>query len=301
MSAETQTDSAEASTEALTPALPGGAIQADAGPGHTITGDLRLHEFSSRVFRNTRLLRVWLPEGYDLETNRERQYPVLYLNDGQNLFDAATSFIGVEWGVDETADGLIRMGVIPPMIVVGMDNAQSSRTQEYLPYVTRELPDKTVNGKNYPRFLMKEVMPFIQQTYRVKTGPENTGLGGSSLGALITLYTVMAKPGVFGRILLESPSLFVSERKVLRQSKSTKAWPQRVFVAIGTNETERERQRQAVIDDVLKLEKNLLAAGLGGDRLQVVVDPGATHNEGEWAKRLPAALEFLFGTLGTSE
>ena len=296
MSAETQTYPAEASTEANTPALPGGGIRADVGPGHTITGDLRLHEFPSQVFCNTRLLRVWLPEGYDAEANRERQYPVLYLNDGQNLFDAATSFIGVEWGVDETTDGLIRTGVIPPMIVVGVDNAQGSRTNEYLPYVTRELSDKTVNGKNYPRFLMKEVMPFIQQTYRVKTGPENTGLGGSSLGALITLYTVMAKPGVFGRILLESPSLFVCERKVLRQSKSTKVWPQRVFVAIGTNETERERQRQAVIDDVLTLEKHLLAAGLGGDRLQVVVDVGATHNEGEWAKRLPAALAFLFST-----
>ena len=275
--------------------LSGGAFRADDGPGHTITGDFRLHEFRSRIFRNSRLLRVWLPPEYGSDFSQQVRYPVLYLNDGQNLFDSATSFIGVEWGVDETADRLIREGVIPPMIIVGMDNAQARRAKEYLPYITPELPDKTVNGKNYPRFLVEEVMPFIEGTYRVRNGPEFTSLGGSSLGALITLYTVMAKPGVFGRVLLESPSLFVSERKVLRQTKLAQAWPQRMFVAIGTNETERERHRQAVIDDVLTLEHHLRAAGLGEDRLKVVIDPGARHSEGEWAKRLPDAMTFLFG------
>ena len=87
------------------------------------TGDLRLHEFPSRVFRNTRFLRVWLPPGYDDSENADRRYPILYLNDGQNLFEPSTSFAGVEWQVDETADRLIREGVVPPMIIVGIDNA----------------------------------------------------------------------------------------------------------------------------------------------------------------------------------
>src|ERR1700692_2642121 len=86
------------------------------------TGDLRLHQFSSRIFRNTRFLRVWLPPGYDDPANLRRYYPVLYLNDGQNLFEAATSFTGIEWQVDETADRMIRESAIPPMIVVGLDN-----------------------------------------------------------------------------------------------------------------------------------------------------------------------------------
>src|ERR1700684_51714 len=90
----------------------------------SVTGDLRLHEFHSRIFRNTRMLRVWLPPRYDAPENAARHYPVLYLNDGQNLFDRATAFAGVEWQVDETADRLIRQEVIPPLIVVVIDNAQ---------------------------------------------------------------------------------------------------------------------------------------------------------------------------------
>src|ERR1700729_1868933 len=90
------------------------------------TGDLRLHEFRSRIFRNTRFLRVWLPPGYDDPANANRRYPVLYLNDGQNLFEAAISFTGVEWQVDETGDRLIREGVVAPMIVVGVDNTGKS-------------------------------------------------------------------------------------------------------------------------------------------------------------------------------
>src|SRR5580700_3997611 len=90
-------------------------------------GDLRLHEFRSRIFRNTRFLRVWLPPEYDNGENAGRHYPVLYLNDGQNLFEPATAFAGVEWQVDETADRLIRDGVIPPMIIVGIDHAGKDR------------------------------------------------------------------------------------------------------------------------------------------------------------------------------
>src|SRR5580693_4577652 len=98
------------------------------------TGDLRLHEFRSRIFRNTRLLRVWLPPGYDDAQNAGRHYPVLYLNDGQNLFETSTAFAGIEWQVDETADRLIREGAVPPLIVVGIDNTGKERIREYMPH-----------------------------------------------------------------------------------------------------------------------------------------------------------------------
>src|ERR1700756_977504 len=98
------------------------------------TGDLRLHEFRSRFFRNTRFLRVWLPPGYDDSENSARRYPVLYLNDGQNLFEPSTSFTGVEWQVDETAERLIREGQVPPMIIVGIDNAGKGPLRESIPY-----------------------------------------------------------------------------------------------------------------------------------------------------------------------
>ena len=186
-------------------------------------GDLRLHKFRSRIFRNSRFLRVWLPPGYDDPANASRRYPVLYLNDGQNLFEASTSFTGVEWQVDETSERLVREGVIPPMMVVGIDNAGKDRLREYLPHRSLQPMMLRVQGSRYPDFLMKEVMPFVARNYRVAPGPENTGLGGSSLGALIALYTAVVRPNVIGRLLIESPSLWASNRQMIRESRGHQA------------------------------------------------------------------------------
>jgi enterochelin esterase-like enzyme len=264
-------------------------------PASSIAGELKLHQFKSRVFSNQRLLRVWLPAGYDAPDNMGRRYPVLYLNDGQNLFDASTSYIGVEWQVDETADLLIREKRIPPIIVVGIDNAQSDRIKEYVPYPTPEIPLRRVQGKKYPDFLMKEVMPFIRRRYRIASGAANTGLGGSSLGALIALYTVIGHPNVFGHLLLESPSLFVGNGKVLRDSERNRRWPLRIFLGIGTQETGDAKRNQQVVEDVRRLEQILCQAGLTNERLRVDVEEGAPHSELAWAKRFPEALAFLFG------
>ena len=241
------------------------------------------------------MLREWLPPRYDEPDNSARHYPVLYLNDGQNLFDLATAFAGVEWQVDETADRLIRQEVISPLIVVGIDNTQGDRIKEYLPYRSFHPPVLRPQGKRYPDFLMGEVMPFVYERYRIARGAENTGLGGASLGALISLYTVIARPGVFGKLLLESPSLFVSNRKILKYSRHVRHWPAKAFLAIGTRESGREDKDRQVVEDVRALERNLRRAGLDDRRLQVRIDEGATHNEGEWAKRFPDALSFLFG------
>ena len=260
----------------------------------SVTGDLRLHEFRSRIFRNTRMLRVWLPPRYDTPDNSARHYPVLYLNDGQNLFDRATAFAGVEWQVDETADRLIRQEVIVPLIIVGIDNAQGERIKEYLPFRSFNPPILRPLGKRYPNFLINEVIPFVCERYRVARGPENSALGGSSLGALISLYTVIQRPEVFGGLLLESPSLFISYRRIVKFSRLVRQWPAKVFLAIGTREAGREDKDRQVVEDVRELERTLRRAGLDDRRLLVKVDEGATHNESEWAKRFPEALSFLF-------
>ncbi len=260
------------------------------------TGDLRLHEFRSRIFRNTRFLRVWLPPGYDNSANAGQCYPVLYLNDGQNLFEAATSFTGVEWQVDETGDRLIREGVVPPMIIVGMDNAAKDRIREYMPHRSLHPMMLRVQGSRYPSFLIKEVMPFLARNYRVASGSENTGLGGSSLGALIALYTAAVCPGVIGRMLLESPSLWASNRQIIRQSRRVKRWPQRIFLATGTSEVGRKEQDQSVVDDVRELAGILRRAGLDDERLRLVIEDESTHHESAWARRFPEALAFLFGS-----
>lgn len=267
----------------------------EAAYNSSVVGDLRLHEFSSRIFRNTRMLRVWLPPSYDAPENRERHYPILYLNDGQNLFERSTAFAGVEWEVDETADRLIREEAIPPMIIAGIDNATTDRIKEFLPYRSLSPPVLRPLGKRYPDFLMNEVMPFLYQRYRIARGPENTGLGGSSLGALIALYTAIDRPGMFGRLLLESPSLFVSGRRLLKYSRHFRQWPAKVYLAIGTRESGRPDKDGQVVEDVLELERVMRRAGLDKERLLVNIAEGASHNEGEWAKRFPEALRFLFG------
>jgi predicted alpha/beta superfamily hydrolase len=269
----------------------GGAIRAQSA-----TGDLRLHEFRSRIFRNTRFLRVWLPPGYEDGVNAGVHYPVLYLNDGQNLFEAATSFTGVEWQADETGDRLIREGLVPPMIIVGMDNTGGDRLREYMPHRSLHPMMLRVYGTRYPAFLFKEVIPFMVRNYRVANGPENTGLGGSSLGALIALYTAAIRPGVIGRLLLESPSLWASNRLLIRQSRGVKRWPEKVFLATGTAEAGRKDKDQSVVDDVRELAAILRRAGLDDARLRLIIEDGATHHESAWARRFPEALAFLFGT-----
>jgi len=259
------------------------------------TGDLRIHEFTSRLFRNRRFLRVWLPPEYDAPENAGRHYPVFYLNDGQNLFEASTSFTGVEWQVDETADRLIHEEAVPPMIIVGIDNAAKERIREYMPHRSFSPVTLRVQGRRYPDFLIKEVMPFIARSYRIASGPENTGLGGSSLGALIALYTAVVRPRVIGRLLLESPSLWVANRQLVRDSRAIQHWPERIFLATGTAEAGRADKDQSVVDDVRELASILTRAGLAESRLRLMIDEGATHHESSWARRFPEALVFLFG------
>jgi predicted alpha/beta superfamily hydrolase len=269
------------------------AAQPVTAPTSTVVGDLRIHEFSSHIFRNRRNLRVWLPPGYDLPENSAQRYPVFYLNDGQNLFDAETSFTKVEWQVDETADRLIRAGVIPPTIFVGVDNTGVERLKEYLPYRSLNPMILRPQGARYSSFLTKEIMPFVSQHYRTAKGPENTSLGGSSLGALIALHVAMTTPGVFGSILIESPSLWVSNRQILREAREPRLWPHKIFLAIGTREVGREEKDRQSIENVRELERILRRSGLDDRRLRVEVAEGGTHSEAAWAARLPDALQFL--------
>jgi len=255
-------------------------------------GNLWLHELRSRIFGNTRLLRVWLPPDYD--GWGATRYPVLYLNDGQNLFDPLTAFAGKHWQVGETATRLIAEKKIRPLIIVGIDNTGKNRAREYLPYKSRDPKVLAVQGTSYPEFLRREVMPLIEERYAVLKGPENTGLGGSSLGGLITLYTQLALPGIFGRLLIESPSLFVANREILAECRKVRAWPARVYLGMGTREVGSAEKDGKAVEDVRTLVSILRDAGLDERRLRVRIEEGATHTESAWAARFPEALEFLY-------
>jgi len=254
-------------------------------------GNLWLHELRSQIFGNTRLVRVWLPSDYD--GWGETRYPVLYLNDGQNLFDPATAFAGVHWQVGETATRLIAQERIRPLIIVGIDNTKS-RICEYIPYRSKDPRVPKPKGRCYPDFLRKEVMPLIEERYSVRKGAENTGLGGSSLGGLVALYTQLAAPGVFGRLLVESPSLFVAKAKILEECRRARIWPERTFVGIGTKEVGDTEKDAKTVASTRELETILREAGLNQGRLKVRIAEGAQHNESAWAARFPEALEFLY-------
>lgn len=251
----------------------------------------------SRIFGNERTLRVYLPEAYD----GTKAFKVLYLNDGQNLFGDNQIGADHEWRVDEIVDSLVHENVIEPLIVVGIDHAGNDRAKEYLPwedvYLSPPIPDP--EGKKYPGFLTTEVMPLIEQKYRVRKGRENTGLGGSSYGSLISLYTLLQKPGLFGFAILESPSLYVHEQALLTLAESKNyTWPENIFIGIGTNELnlencyEENEDNQMAVEDVKHLA-TIIHTRSPDSNLKVWVDSCAIHHETAWSHRFSTALQFV--------
>ena len=222
--------------------------------------------------------------------------PVLYLNDGQNLFEPARAFAGRTWRVPETAGLLMRGGIIPPMMIVGIDHGGPLRAREYLPVADDRNPlARRPLGHDYVHFIANEVVPFIERTYGVPARASARGIGGSSYGAIAALLTVLERPGLFGRLLLESPSLYVGKGVLLRRARRAARWPSRIYLGVGTAETGREEVNRETVENVRTLESILRSAGLGARRLKLVVREGAAHSEDAWADRLPGALEFLFG------
>src|SRR5262245_14329321 len=174
------------------------------------------HDISSRYLGVSRQITVFLSPG--ARGRSAGRFPVLYLNDGQNLFDPARAFAGATWRVAETASRLVRRGIIPPMVIVGIDHGGVPRGRAFLPVMDDRNPDPaSPMGREYAEFVTREVLPFVSQSYPVARGATATGFGGSSYGAVAALHTVLIRPGTFGRLLLESPSLYVGNQYLLRR------------------------------------------------------------------------------------
>jgi enterochelin esterase-like enzyme len=263
----------------------------------TIVGTVENFELPSAVFSFTRTVRVFLPAGYNDAANRARRYPVLYLFDGQNLFDACLAYDHVhEWQVDETVTRLIDEGKIAPLIVVGLDNAKSARGSEYLPWGDniQNPGGPAPSGNRMPEFLIKEVMPAIAARYRVAEGRENTGIGGSSYGGIAALYVGISAPTVFGKVLAESPVLWPGNAAIVRETSYLGMAPLKVFMAYGLKEWDRPGMNDAEVKMIRQVETNLKNALVSPSQVKVILDPEAHHNEAAWARRLPEALTFLF-------
>jgi predicted alpha/beta superfamily hydrolase len=249
---------------------------------------LRRHrQFHSNILSADRDIIVYVPEGYD---ESDRRYPVLYLHDGQNLFDRKTAYVpGRIWAVHETADRLIAEAAVEPLIIVGIYNTGAHRLAEYTP--TRNPKMGGGDADLYGLMLIEEVKPFIDNEYRTLPDRENTGLGGSSLGGLVTLFLGLAHPDVFGKLAVLSPSVWWDHKSILAfvNEAEIEIRP-RIWLDMGT----REGGKSSLNDSVL-LHKLLLKRGWRDheDLLYMRVE-GGTHDEAAWAKRVEPFLRFLF-------
>lgn len=254
---------------------------------------LHTHErFHSQYLPDDRNVTVFLPPGYAADPGRH--YPVLYLHDGQNLFDPETAFAnGEHWRVGETATTLINEGRIEPLIIVGIYNTGKRRLSEYTP--TEDKRRGGAEADAYGRLLSEELKPFIDQTYRTLQDPHFTGIGGSSLGGLVSLYLGLTRPDVFSRLAVLSPSVWWDRRAILRYVRDAHPKPRlRVWLDIGTAEG---RQH---VTNLRLLRTGMLKAGwVDGDDLHYEEVEGGTHSERAWANRFDRVLEYLYGP-GTS-
>lgn len=262
----------------------------------TVVGELRLHEIDSKPLGSRRTIRVWLPPGYD--TTPAARFPVLYLHDGQNLFDRSTAAFGREWEVDESLSKLISEKSIRPMIVVGIDNGGGRRIAEYT--LARDPLLGGGDGDRHMKFLLDEVRPFVESTYRIEASRANTFIGGSSLGAVISLEIARRSPETFGGVIAMSPAAWWANEALIRELDADVGGivGAKVWIDAGTQERVADPQDEKAagrnLDFVRSAERLAAALTKHGVESKLFIDDEHTaHNEPAWAARFPAAIRFI--------
>lgn len=268
---------------------------------HTVVGDLRmLDEVYSPQLHNRRRLFAHLPPSYAEDT--DRHYPVIYMHDGQNLFDQALSYAG-EWGVDETMTALAARSC--EAIVVGIPNMGVRRIDEYSPFKDRRL-HKGGRGDWYVAFVANTVKPLIDQSFRTLPGREYTGVLGSSMGGLISLYAFFSRPDVFGFVGAMSPSFWFAQEAIVPFVQHVPFQAGRIYLDTGTHEGGElrleprppHRYTSRHLTTIRRMRDMLAAKGYTPNiDLRYVEEEEAIHSEAAWARRLPAALRFLLAPL----
>jgi predicted alpha/beta superfamily hydrolase len=265
------------------------------GRQHTVSGTVKVSpQLWSPQLHNRRDILVYLPPAYH---QAQRRFPVLYMHDGQNLFDQATSYAG-EWRADETLEALDKEGIAA--IVVGVPNAGERRMFEYGPFHHNE---QAGDADAYLAFLADTLKPIIDRDFRTLPQREHTGLLGSSMGGLVSLYGFFHRPETFGLVGAMSPSLWFGGGAIFDDVAAAPRVPGRIYLDMGTLEGPLPRGRARVrplvrrmLADARRMDELLRAKGyVPGRDLLFVEDAGGQHNEADWARRLPDALRFLLG------
>lgn len=253
----------------------------------TTTGIIKYHNLKTSTLKSgNREMVVYLPPSY--QSNPSKKYPVMYMHDGQNIFDKVTGAFGKEWYVDEKIEYLIQKNVSEEVIIVGVYNGLGERINEYTPTSNPEYGGG--DGKKYLDFLAKEVKPFIDKTYRTKADKQNTAVGGSSLGGLISFYAGVYYPEVFGKIAIMSPSFWWNDGECLKYADQIKA-NTNVWLDAGT----KEGSDPSVLINLVTQMSKLIEPKVGKDNLVTYFQPEAEHNEEAWAIRIHGPLIQFFG------
>ena len=265
--------------------------------GHRVVGNVLVAQnVVSPQLNNGRDIIVYLPPSYTMSSKR---YPVLYMHDGQNLFDHATSYAG-EWLVDETLEDLARNEGLEA-IVIGISNNGAKRLDEYSPFV-----DHTYGGgqgNHYVSFIANTLKPLIDHEFRTLPQRRKTGIIGSSMGGLISLYAFFHREDIFGFAGAMSPSLWFAKGAIYGYIQTASYLPGKVYLDAGTRElggsphaVAQRRESRRYYAGVRRMKRLLLNKGYRPIRdILYVEEQWARHSEEAWARRLPRALRFFLG------
>lgn len=240
-------------------------------------------DFFMPQFNQKRRIWIYLPPDY--ESSGDKKYPVLYMQDGQNLFDVATSFSG-EWAVDNNLNALFKAGESQGLIVVGIDNGSDTRTYEYSPHKHPKFGGG--GGKLYIDFLVNTLKPYIDTNYRTHSDRDSTGIMGSSLGGLISFYAGITYPKVFGKVGVFSPSFWFSS-KIFDNAKKYKHnnYTKYYFLAGG-------RESESLVPQTEEMYNILKSRGIAEDQMRMIVQQDGEHSEWFWNREFPNAYRFLY-------
>ncbi len=258
-------------------------LQIPEGPSDEIVGIVRYHPgMKSPRLRHPHDVIVWLPRSYLQESHG--RYPVLYMQDGQNIVDSRTSSFGHDWRIDEVADSLIRAQAMEEIIVVGIYNSPD-RAEEY---------SNSETGRRYAHFVAKIVKPFIDSTYRTKPGRQHTAAMGSSSGGLLSFLLAWWYPDVFGGAACLSANFTLDAGEILQEVREYDGTPKRIRIYLDMGSKGIDRRLKPGFEAMFSLLKK--KGYEEGADVAYYYDEGADHNEQAWAARVWRPLTFLFGT-----
>ena len=254
-------------------------------PNSTAAANVKIIKTDFYIPQLNRYRRVWIYLPKDYDSNPLKKYPVLYMHDGQNIFDKTTSFSG-EWEIDETLNKLFDAGK-QTCIVVGIDNGGANRIAEYTPYTNAKYGGG--DGAKYIDFIVSTLKPYIDQNYRSKTDRENTGIGGSSLGGLISFWAAMSYQNTFGKAMVFSPSFWWNKSIFDLVKEKGKQQNMKIYIIAGEQEGDPD-----MVPDATKMASDLLQNGFSKNEIFFTTHADGKHQEWYWAREFGAAYEWLF-------